>query len=1072
MKKVKAGIALLFATVLLVLAGCPQEEAEEYSDDVSLRSITVANTPARGIPQGIPRALWEIEDFKASTMDIAHVVFPLDRFDTEGYLRSAQVAVGVAEKTEIWYFKTSGGLKPADDAQWTQQNTFDFKDSDSVYLQVTSANKKKQAYYRIQIHAISTEASIKALIIGGKNTSITDVDGSLDLNTVTLGAVNLAFGIENINARIEATKADNGADVQFLRVEADQTPDPVNFSATAVYNLDDGDIVYVKVTSSTGETIYYYGATVTSLRLSAVNIGGININITGSGSPNADTADEIPVLITTSSKLPDLVVTQKPGVSIEYAYGQPEYLALTDETEIEYVDSSILYIKAKADGFKDIYYKFAVAVKQNIATLQSATINSAYSPEELPTPAATWAAAAAMIYPLGGNVPTTVTLAAIVTAGTNGTVKYGKSASNTATPEWGESGAFSSPNSGDYIGVEVTAEDGLVKQYYKWRLSFGSNVAGLKDAGALYIAGVPNASLGTSAGTYNGTGITSGAIYLNSTQTAIGKSVVVYTSDTTVSAVEISSNNITNDTTAPNAWAIALTRDSTDGTKWTGAWAGTALANNRRFYIRVTAQDTVTQSFYRFLVTYQANYSILSALTIDNTTVVAASRGTPAGSWNAGDLVPGNYFTNNPIPNPLPVTFTWQTGGTNATSYAVTSVFPPASEPTWNTGTTPLSVSGVTAGNYIWIRGINNTNSNNSYRNIYVIRVGPPPFTATVAGQALAFTDLGTAIAPTGNTNVGGNPTPMGKIFLTEQEMASVAVSTSTAIVGDAVKVISYRIPESGGTTVNTTAQVGAYSSATNGGTFNLNAGDTERGLPVLQFQHTGAGSTASTYYNVVPRKSATVSFASTAPVIDGELDAIWNTATEITIDRVATDTTATGVAAATDRGRPAKVKLLWDDTGIYYYARVYDSNIGVTGTDYNRDCIEFFKHENWTSANPPTGNNWNGQYRIDASVSGVAGANLSGDATASNTSGFLRLMQDSVADADKGYIIEAKINWTAAAGTVAGWSTGENIKEVGIEFQIAYSIGSTRNVCMSWNNRFGANYQQSANAGRIILTR
>jgi hypothetical protein len=1054
-KKVTAGMTLLFAAALLILAGCPQE-AEEYSGDVSLSSLSVDGVTARNLPQ---RATsldeWELVDFKPSDMDIAHVVFSDDAFDVDGEIKGAQIQVGVAAKTEIWYIKAAGGLKPADDDPgWTQDNIFDLKPNNSVYLQITAADKKTQVYYRLQIHQVSTDASIKALVIGGKNSGISDLDGAANPADLVPGEVNLAFGTENINARIEVSKTNAGSEVLYLRVEAGQTLDAENFSALNVYNFDDGDTVYVKVIPSDGGTPIYYGAAITSLRLSSVNIGGVTTPIPGSGAASPEAANVIDVLITTSDATTELAVVKRTGVDIEYAYvtpanSTPAYIPLPDDAEISYVDNSTLYLKAKADGFKDIYYRFAVAVKQNIATLDSITVNAG-AVETLPAPGTTWGNAASVNIPLGSAVPPSITIAGVVTTGTSATVKYGYTTSNTVAPDWTASGTFSSVVSGGYVGVEVTAENGITTRYYKLRLSFGSDVAELQAVPAVYIAGVPNASNGTPrAGTWNATG-TNGAIYLNNTQNAIGKSIVVY-ANATVSEVAYNNNASNNDTTAPSTWNL-LTRDEGDPTKWKGNWAGTAIANNRRIHIRVTAQDTVTQAFYRIQVTYTAATSTLNALTINGSTVATTGRGTPAGSWNASDLVPGNFFIDT-VPDPLPLTFTWQSGGTNATSYAVTSTFPPASEPTWTTGaTSPLSLTGVSAGNYIWIRGVNNTNNNNSYRNIYVLRVGPPPFNLTVAGQAIPFADLFTVNAA-GNTTVGGNPTPMTKVFLTEAQMATTVVAVTKGIPADTVKVIRYLIPESAGTTVTTTAQTSLFADAPQDGrTFNLNPLYPERGLPVLQIQYNN-----SAYYNIVPRKTADVPFTAAAPVIDGELDAAaWNNAAVLTIDRVATDTTA--LAAGTDRGKPATVKVLWDDTGIYYYAQVYDSEITTAGADHNADCIEFFKQENWTST--ATGNNWTGQYRINAI------GTLTGASTASNTTCAVK----TVTGTDAGYIIEAKVTWTAT--DVATWSTGGSDKEIGVEFQVAYSIGSTRNICMGWNNRFGANYQQVANAGRLVLKR
>jgi hypothetical protein len=1289
MKKMGKTGFLLVAIAVLVLAGCPQE-VEEYSGSVNLSSLRVGDVAARNLPtEPTPRDEWEQAGFNPLTMDIAHVVFPPEAFDA-GELKGVKVQAGVTSGTEIWYVKAAGGLKPADDAEWTKDNTFDLKPNNSVYLQVTAADKKTQVYYRLQIHELSTLNSIKALVIGNKNARISDLDGALAPTGVTLGGVNLAFGTENLNARIEVTKEDNGAEVQFLRVETGTSLNIEDFSALDVYNFDDGDTVYVKVIPSDGGAPKYYGAVVTSRRISVANIGGINTPIPDAGLVSAEAAAAVatPVLITAnSSQTTELRVTKRDAAIIDYAYvpagdSLSGYVPLTEETEITYTDNSTLYLKVKAEGFKDLFYAFAVAVKsdnrniesvsiggrdavsvgtgavainvgttaelrgaatlstsqasagktvvvtfeeaeavvtgyavlasgttptadsygtgfetspvnqlataittgqhlhlrveaangdvwyyrivvtvqsnnadltaitaggisatslgtpqtapwngtgnqgavgldpadmaagnisvtstnansavrtyavtanattqpatgdftgtnntatlviaannyiwvrsvsqdgevtkyykilveskQKIATLDSATINS--SAATLPTPAATWTAAAAQIHPFGSTAPGTVSFAATVTSGSSATVRYGISTS-TAEPTWGAGGDFTTFNSGDYVGVEVTAENGVTKQYYKWRLSFGSNVATLEAAPSLYIAGVPIASLGNPGTSHTAaSGTTSGAISLNSTQATAGKSVVVYVTDPDVSEVVMSTNNIgTSDTTAPTFAGAPFTK--TGPNQWTGAITTTALnSNNRRFYIRVTAQDTVTQNFYRFITTYAANTAVPTAISIGGAAVAAAYRGTPAGSSDAPELVAGNHFTDT-VDDPLAVSVTWNTGGTNTTSWAVTSTL--AATPAWTSNgtgnTNSTTLPGVLPGNYIWVRS-----TNGNYRNIYVIKVGPPPFTVTVAGQIIQFADLFTVNA-TGNTSVGGTPTPMTKVFLSEAQMAAAVVSVTKAIPTDTVKVIKYLIPESAGTTINTTAQAALFGAASEGGgTFNLNAIGSERGLPVLQVQYND-----SSYYNIVPRKTQDIPFATAAPAIDGDLDAVWASAPELTIDRVATDTS--NLTNGIDRGKPAKIKVLWDNDALYYYARVYDSEITTAGADHLADCIEFFKYEgNWT---PTTTGNWTGQYRINAA------GTLTGSSTAANTTCSVKTLQEG---SDVGYIIEAKVTWSASAADVAAWTN----KEIGVEFQVAYSIGSTRNICMGWNNRFGGNYQQSANAGRFVLKR
>jgi GH35 family endo-1,4-beta-xylanase len=73
------------------------------------------------------------------------------------------------------------------------------------------------------------------------------------------------------------------------------------------------------------------------------------------------------------------------------------------------------------------------------------------------------------------------------------------------------------------------------------------------------------------------------------------------------------------------------------------------------------------------------------------------------------------------------------------------------------------------------------------------------------------------------------------------------------------------------------------------------------------------------------------------SPVIDGEIDEVWDKADFV-------PATASG-SGSTDT--TAKFKVLWDDKALYVLADVTDSALDVSsGTVYNRDCVEIFLDE------------------------------------------------------------------------------------------------------------------------------
>lgn len=122
-------------------------------------------------------------------------------------------------------------------------------------------------------------------------------------------------------------------------------------------------------------------------------------------------------------------------------------------------------------------------------------------------------------------------------------------------------------------------------------------------------------------------------------------------------------------------------------------------------------------------------------------------------------------------------------------------------------------------------------------------------------------------------------------------------------------------------------------------------------------------------------------------PVIDGQPDAVWQTATEISAD----------LFSRGESGATAKAKLLWDETAVYVLAAVYDPvRSAVNPLPHEQDSIEIFLDEDNAKATMLDAND--SQYRI----SYLNQRSFGGQA--------LQTFQSGTAVTDYGYVVEAAI--------------------------------------------------------------
>lgn len=172
-------------------------------------------------------------------------------------------------------------------------------------------------------------------------------------------------------------------------------------------------------------------------------------------------------------------------------------------------------------------------------------------------------------------------------------------------------------------------------------------------------------------------------------------------------------------------------------------------------------------------------------------------------------------------------------------------------------------------------------------------------------------------------------------------------------------------------------------------------------------------------------------------PIIDGEVDDIWND-TDIVIPQFISENT---IATAT-------FKAMWDDNGIYILAEVKDSDMTVEPTNpYEQDSLEIFMDEN---------NDKTIEYGIDDLHLRVNYENYQtldvGDA---------ERFYSKTSKTEDGYIIEARIELN---------SIPSNGKVMGFDLQINDGKGTSRIGTINIFDATGNSWQDTSKFGEIIL--
>ena len=193
----------------------------------------------------------------------------------------------------------------------------------------------------------------------------------------------------------------------------------------------------------------------------------------------------------------------------------------------------------------------------------------------------------------------------------------------------------------------------------------------------------------------------------------------------------------------------------------------------------------------------------------------------------------------------------------------------------------------------------------------------------------------------------------------------------------------------------------------------------------------------------VEPVSFTDVGEAATAPVIDGETDAVWAAA-----NTVSTDKQIEGSGGAS-----AAVRTLWQDNTLYVLAHVTDPILDDTGSDpWIEDSVEIYVD---------AGNVKNGSYRFDDTQIRINYNNVTSFGTGDEAFQANRLTSATKVVAD-GYVVEASISLLEAGGVGTFH---------GLDFQVNDATAGVRTSIRNWADPTGLGYQSTSRwgVGRLV---
>jgi hypothetical protein len=313
-------------------------------------------------------------------------------------------------------------------------------------------------------------------------------------------------------------------------------------------------------------------------------------------------------------------------------------------------------------------------------------------------------------------------------------------------------------------------------------------------------------------------------------------------------------------------------------------------------------------------------------------------------------------------------------------------------------------------------------------------------------------TTTGTTTVALSATNAGGTGTQNLTITITAP--AKPTITSSTTVTGVVSAAFSYTITASGGaTSYNATGLPAGLSINTSTGVISgtpSSTGSSTVTLSATNVAGTGTQTLTITINSAPLCSTSMVVNTSTAPIIDGTIDAMWANVPKNNITQTISGTIQTG----------STWQAMYDANNLYVLVQVVDANKSSVGTNvYDQDGIELFLSGNNSKAGAYTSSDH--QYRFNWNVAATV-ANITG--STGSTTGITY----AIPSTGNGYLLEVAIPWTTIGGTAP-----YNGKPLGFDIDLndQQNGAGAREATAAWNGTNSDDYQNTAGFGTVNLT-
>jgi hypothetical protein len=285
------------------------------------------------------------------------------------------------------------------------------------------------------------------------------------------------------------------------------------------------------------------------------------------------------VVLSQTSALTDARISVTPSAGAQVTYAAAEYEPPAEfqaESTITLANNGYLVIRVRSEDGKNVnYYVVEIKVAATITSLTGVTVGGIQG--NLGTPNANLAQITAGSVGLSNGTKTGAHVV-VTKANAKQTVKFAK-VTGDAAPEFADTDTFNFED-GDFLYIEVTAENGTDKGFYKLEVQVGRDTT----LTSITIGGIPVTISGNAAGTIENP--ITGTVLFNTLQPEGGYTVAITPTDNEAHVV----------------WAAVSAGASAPEAASFNTTSPVVFSDQGYLYVKVTAANNTTIAFYKIRV--------------------------------------------------------------------------------------------------------------------------------------------------------------------------------------------------------------------------------------------------------------------------------------------------------------------------------------------------------------------------------------------------------------------------------------------------------------------------------------